>query len=286
MEISPFEHQMVSKGETWVPVQLSLSPTPTHSPALQLLPTMFKAFLPDPPFSQAPYSHQEQDTWAWRSQTGSIRVCVPSRVGTWACTGRAMESLGCRFPDCKLTSCCPQGPPKPTPLTLSHSRKLLLVSMSQIQKNQELFRFSYSEVCVGEQRGRPRAISLGPKPQPSSGAETSWSLESGSAESGPGQGRGRKMGARYVHAGFWRPVDGLCSLQPTMKPVSGYILLLAEILAHRPLPYPHSQLLHPQSQPVMGWAAGYSFEIIRPSLLIQQMGKWDSLVFMPRLCLF
>lgn len=81
---------------------------------------------------------------------------------------------------------------------------------------------------------------------------------------------------------WWR----LCSLQPTMKPVSGHILLLAEILAHRPLPYPHPQLLHPQSQPVMGWAAGYSFEIIQPSLLIQQMGKWESLVFMPRLCLF
>ena len=86
-----------------------------------------------------------------------------------------MESLGCRFPDGKLTSCCPQGPPKPAPLTLSRSRKPLLVSMSQIQmqKNQELFRFSYSEVCVGEQSGRPRAISLRPRLQPSSGVETS-----------------------------------------------------------------------------------------------------------------
>ena len=222
-----------------------------------------------------------------------MRVCVPSRVGTWACTGRAIESLGCRFPGRKLTSRCrPQGPPKPAPLTLSHSRKPLLVSMSQIQmrKTLELLRFSYSEVCVGEQRGRPRVISLGPEPQPSSGVETNWSLESGSPESGPGLGRGRKMGACYVQARFWSPVDGelveALLPQATVKPVSGHILLLAEILAYRPLPYPHPQLLHPQPQPVMSWAAGYSFEIIRSSLLIQQMGKWDSLVLMPRLCLF
>ena len=51
-------------------------------------------------FSQEPL-YQEQDTWAWRSQTWSIRACIPPGTGAWACTGEEVKPPGCRFPDNK-----------------------------------------------------------------------------------------------------------------------------------------------------------------------------------------
>lgn len=203
-----------------------------------------------------------------KAQAWYGRACTLPRTGPEPAQGRG-GSLTTR--DLLL----PQGPPKAAPFdTLHHSRELLLVSGIQMQK----MRF-----CQVSGKGLEDDFSSG---QASAVSQCDNKIEPGVRQTWlTAWGGRRRENGNLLHphqirkACEWVARARLPCLHPAMKAGTEHIFLPTETLAHQPLLY-----LHVPTPPPSQWRGEtwYSFEVIWPSLIFQQVGKWDSMVLMAR----